>query len=56
MVDMKASFNIPTGTTKDELIAAMEAIPGDAIVRVKSYAGDRPWESGTETISFNWTR
>lgn len=53
---MNASLTIPHGTTKDELIAGMEAIPGDAVVTVKVTGGDRPFESSTQAIAFNWER
>ena len=55
-MDMRASIDLPHGITKAELIKAIEAIPDDAKVSVRSYAGDRPWESGTQTMSFNWER
>lgn len=55
-MDMRASIDLSHNITKEELLKAIEAIPDDAKVSVRSYAGDRPWESGTQTMSFVWER
>jgi hypothetical protein len=54
---MKMQATVTLNTLKNsvaELKKVLENIPDDAEYHVRSYAGDRPWESGSQTITFNW--
>ena len=51
---MNATLNLKGTETVAELKSALEGVPDDAKFTVKSYAGDRPWDSGYSTITFNW--
>lgn len=53
---INATIILSRDMTKGAFIEAIEAIPEDAKMSVKSYAGDRPFESGTEQVNFTWER
>ena len=50
---VKAELDLKAGTTKDELIAALDGVPGDAVVSVQTHEGDR-FGSDWHTLSLSW--
>lgn len=47
-------IQVPHGTTVAQLRAALEALPAQARVAVRSTPGDRPWESGSDTLEITY--
>lgn len=45
---------ISTSTTAGDLKSLLKNIPDDAKVDVYTSLGDRPWESDTHYLEFNW--
>jgi hypothetical protein len=50
---VNAELDLKTGTTKDELIAALDGVPGHAVISVKVHTADR-WGSDTYSLTLTW--
>ena len=49
------SIPLPYGTTLGRLLQTVKNVPDEATVTVRVSKGDRPYESDTTFIEFNWT-
>lgn len=52
---VSAKAEVKRGTTVAELKEILNDIPDDATITLSTYAGDRPWDSGTQHMNFSWT-
>jgi hypothetical protein len=43
------------GNSADELRRALGSVPDGATYNIMHHSGDRPWESDSFTIEFEWT-
>jgi hypothetical protein len=50
---VNAEMILATGTTKDDLIAALDGVPGNAVVSVRVSSGDR-FGPDTQYIKLTW--
>lgn len=55
-VNMQATLNISKyGTKWSEIAKFAERVPDGATLSVNFTEGDRPWEVGTTSLTWNWT-
>lgn len=52
---MSMKMDIVSDTSVAMVKKFLERCPDESTVRVASYTGDRPWESGYSTITVSWT-
>lgn len=52
---VSAKAEVKRETTVAELKEILNDIPDHAKITLSTYAGDRPWDSGTQYINFSWT-
>lgn len=53
VIDNSASISLE-GMTVGELREMLNAVPDDATIDIHTRAGDRPWESSTNTMKVSW--
>lgn len=55
-MNLSVELNVNSySNSADELRRAMDGVPDGANYKITHHQGDRPWESDSYTITFNWT-
>ena len=54
MAQVNVSVGLSSGMTKAELIQQLASVPANATLTASYSEGDRPWESGSHTITAHW--